>query len=330
MSNLLDRRVLFVGGKGGVGKTTIAACLALIAADRGRRCLLVSTDPAHSLSDIFEKTIAGSKTEIVPGVWGLEIDPDTVTDEHLETLKYNMRSLVKPSLYSQIDQQINLARQAPGMLESAMLERLSELMVESRNGYDHVIFDTAPTGHTLRLLSLPEIMTAWTDGLLKRQKRFAEQGDVLNRFQANPETKESYHQPQNSPLNEQRNRRIRSILLKRTRKFRRARRILLDGQQSAFILVLNPEKLPIVESQKAFEALQRIGIEVQMMIVNRVLPECADGAFLSKRRQQEALHLTEIDNRFIKLKRCRIPLLPRDVCGLDSLTTIQQQLETIV
>lgn len=326
MSKLLDRRVLFVGGKGGVGKTTIAACLALIAADRGRRCLLVSTDPAHSLSDIFEKSIAGSKTEIVPGVTGLEIDPDSVTDEHLETLKFNMRSLVKPSMYSQIDRQLNLARQAPGMVESAMLERLSELIVESRNGYDLVIFDTAPTGHTLRLLSLPEIMTAWADGLLKRQKCFAEQSDMLNRLPVKPETKESVYRP-DGPLNEQRNHRIRSILLRRTRKFRRARRILLDDRQSAFILVLNPEKLAIAESQKAFDTLQRIGIEVQMMLVNRVLPECADGAFISKRRQQEARHLNEIDKRFVNLKRCHIPLLPHDVCGLDSLSMIQQQLE---
>ncbi len=333
MPDLLDRRILFVGGKGGVGKTTIASSLALIAADRKQRCLLVSTDPAHSLSDIFEKPVTKRKTALSPRLWGLEIDPDSVADEHIETIKYNMRSLVRPAMYDQIDKQMNLARLAPGLVESAMLERISELMIDSRNAYDLVIFDTAPTGHTLRLLSLPEIMTAWTDGLLKQQKRSSDLGDVLGRLdrESTKLTKDEQPLPtQNAGSNDKRNHRIRSILLQRIRKFRRARRLLLDNKQSAFILVLNPEKLPLMESQKAYQALKQMKIPVQLLIVNRVLPDIADGEFLSNRRQQEAEYLADIKNSFQSLKRCNIPLLSRDVHGPESLNIVKCLLEKYV
>ena len=330
MSDILDRRIVFVGGKGGVGKTTIASSLALIAAARDLRCLLVSTDPAHSLSDIFEKPVTHRTTALSPGLWGLEIDPDRVADKHIETIKYNMRSLVRPAMYDQIDKQMNLARLAPGMVESAMLERLSELMIDSQDAYDLVIFDTAPTGHTLRLLSLPEIMTAWTDGLLNQHKRSADLGNVLGRLDQESAKRPTDGQPQlaqNAASNDQRNQRIRSLLLQRIRKFRRARRLLLDSGQSAFILVLNPEKLPLMESQKAYQALQQMRIPVQLLIVNRVLPDSADGDFLSIRRWQEAEYLAEIKNSFQSLKRCYIPLLSRDVHGLESLNIVKCLLE---
>ena len=334
MPKLLDRRILFIGGKGGVGKTTVAATIALIAADRGRRCLLVSTDPAHSLSDIFDKDIGKTTTAIVTGLWGLEIDPDAAADKHIEMVKHNMRYLVRPALYDEIEKQMNLARLAPGMVESAMLERLSELMIESGNTYDLVIFDTAPTGHTLRLLSLPEIMTAWTDGLLKHRQRSDKLAEVLGGFGFRRNKSHGADSPphptQNNTQNDERNRRIRIILEQRSRKFRRARRLLLDEAKSAFILVINPEKLPILETQKALTQLRQFKISVEFLIVNRVLPDAVTGEFMEDRKRQEAQHLAEIEQRFRQLRRCCLPLLPQDVYGLKTLDLLRRRLEIAI
>ena len=161
---MLTHPLLFVGGKGGVGKTTTAAALALVAASRGRRCLLVSTDPAHSLADLFGRPIGNRTTELCPSLWALEIDPDRQADEHLATVKARMKRLVHPRSFTEIDRQLDLARLAPGTMEAAMLERVAEIMALAGTEYDRVIFDTAPTGHTVRLLSLPEVSDRRSSG----------------------------------------------------------------------------------------------------------------------------------------------------------------------
>ena len=171
--DLLDHHLVFVGGKGGVGKTTTAAALGLEAAALGRTCLVVSTDPAHSLGDIFHVTIGATRTSLADRLWGLEIDPDAEAERHIQTVKTQMKSLVHPRLYGEVDRQLDLARHAPGASEAALLERVAELMGEDGSRFDLVLFDTAPSGHTVRLLSLPEIMGAWTDGLLRHRERSA-------------------------------------------------------------------------------------------------------------------------------------------------------------
>ena len=106
MHQLFDRRIIFVGGKGGVGKTTIAGALALMAADAGRATLLVSTDPAHSLGDVFDRRIGNEETSLGPNLTGLEIDPEAEAESHIATVKTSMKSLVAPKMYGEIDRQL--------------------------------------------------------------------------------------------------------------------------------------------------------------------------------------------------------------------------------
>ncbi len=113
-TTLLDqRRLLMVGGKGGVGKTTTAAALALAAAERGRRVLLVSTDPAHSLSDAFDREIGDRETALAPNLFGLEIDPDHEVDAHLDTVCARMARFAAPDQRPELERQLRLSRQSP-------------------------------------------------------------------------------------------------------------------------------------------------------------------------------------------------------------------------
>jgi len=311
------QRLLFVGGKGGVGKTTVAAALALRMAEAGERVLLVSTDPAHSLGDIFDRRMGDRPREIRPGLRGLEVDPEEEVARYLDRVKANMRDFVQPAMYPEVERQIHLARESPGAQEAALLDRFAELMGTPAEEADRVIFDTAPTGHTLRLLALPEIMTAWTEGLMKSRERSHSLGGALERLEGSGEESEG---------ESRRAGRIQEVLAERRRRFARARRLLLDARTTAFLLVLIPEKLPILESGKALRVLRDHRVPVAGIVVNRVLPPGPLGDFLESRRDQEADYLARIDEEFGTLPRIRVPLLPRDVEGLEGLREVGRHL----
>jgi len=366
-----DRKLLFVGGKGGVGKTTCAAALALGLANEQRRVLLVSTDPAHSLADLFDRRIGNRETRLRPGLRALEIDPDAEVKRYLERVKTNMRRFVRPAMYPEIERQMELTRQAPGAVEAALMQRMAELMDTGPDRHDTVIFDTAPTGHTLRLLALPEIMAAWTDGLLRQRERSDSLGRALGRLARRRDAREQsgeerkgpgargasgdehtgpeptgvsgdehtgpeptgasgdelswIDRPEDGPGDE-RAREIREILLERRRSFTTARRLLVDEAVTALFLVLVPEKLPVLETEKAVQALRRHGVPLAGLVVNRVLPDRPLGDFLESRREQQSVYLERIDRLFAELPRVRVPLLPRDVEGDEGLEQVARHL----
>lgn len=328
---LLARRIVFVGGKGGVGKTTTAAALALAAAERNRSCLVVSTDPAHSLGDVFGRSIGDAETALAPNLTGLEIDPDRAAAAHVAGVKERMKTLVHPRLYGEIDRQLDLAAHAPGASEAALIERVAELMPAAGVRFELVVFDTAPSGHTVRLLSLPEVMSAWMDGLLRHRERSARFGALLGRLggggarQGDELSLIDGHadHPRDSP-----EARIREALQARRRKFAVARELLLDTAGTAFLLVVNPDRLSILESRRVVDTLARFDLPVSALVVNRVLPDGADaaGAFLDARRAQERTHLREIETVFAALPRIVVPLRPDDARGLDALRAIGARL----
>jgi arsenite-transporting ATPase len=321
---LFDRRIIFVGGKGGVGKTTTAGALALMAADAGRSTLIVSTDPAHSLGDVFDTQIGNTETALGPHLTGLEIDPEAEAEGHIDTVKTSMKSMVAPRMYDAIDRQLELARHSPGTMEAALLERMADLMADAKSRFDLLIFDTAPSGHTIRLLSLPEMMAAWSDGMLGYRDRSQKLGALLTVLDRDPAREHEFGiigGTKDTP-DDSRDGRIRDILLARRRKFYRARALLTDASVTAFLLVINAERLPILESKKTLDILRTFNVPVAGMIVNRLLPPDAEGDFLRERRLQEDKYLDEIDRTFSELQRVHLHLLPHDVHGIATLRTI--------
>ena len=328
MHRLFDRRIIFVGGKGGVGKTTTAGALALLAADAGRATLLVSTDPAHSLGDVFDTRIGNTETPLSANLTGLEIDPEAEAEAHIDAVKTSMKSLVAPRMYDAIDRQLELARHSPGTMEAALLERMADLMADAKGRFDLLIFDTAPSGHTIRLLSLPEMMAAWSDGMLGYRDRSRKLGALLTTLGRDPSGEDEFGMlggSQGTP-DDSRDGHIRDLLLDRRRKFHRARALLTDTNVTAFLMVINAERLPILESRKTLDILKAFNVPVAGMIVNRLLPPDAEGEFLRDRRLQEDKYRAEIDQTFSELRRVYVHLLPHDVHGIATLRMIGSSL----
>jgi arsenite-transporting ATPase len=139
----LSRRLLFFGGKGGVGKTTLASATALTLADQRLRTLLVSTDPAHSTSDILEVDLGPEPRAVVADCWAMELDPEREADRYIADVKDRIAESVAPRLVAEVERQIDIARASPGAIEAALFERFTRILEEEGREFDRVVFDTA-------------------------------------------------------------------------------------------------------------------------------------------------------------------------------------------
>ena len=170
---------VFVGGKGGVGKTSVSSATALWLAKQGKKTLIVSTDPAHSLSDSLEVHIGPYPVQITENLYGLEIDPEVAMSEKQREID-SQKSMASADQLMGLDflgEQMDLASSSPGADETAAFEVFLQIM--TTNEYDAVVFDTAPTGHTLRLLSFPEVMDSWVGKLMKARATLGSAANAL-------------------------------------------------------------------------------------------------------------------------------------------------------
>jgi arsenite-transporting ATPase len=298
LRQLIDREVLFFGGKGGVGKTTCASATALAASRLGKRVLLVSTDPAHSTSDIFERKIGPEPAELLASLHAMEIDAAIEAQRYVADVKANIAKLFGHRMLKEANRQIDLAATMPGAEEVALFDRMGALIRGDDERFDLIVFDTAPTGHTLRLIRMPELMEAWIKALSRSRRAMlgVEQDD------------------KDDP--------IMMSLSDRLDRLRELRARLVSGRTTGFVLVMVPERLPIEETARAMTQLDDAGVRVGMLVVNRILPETTDDPFLIARRRQESVYLAEIAQRFASYSTVRIPQLESDVYGLAALDKV--------
>lgn len=307
MKTLFKKEILFFGGKGGVGKSTSASAFALASAEAGYRTLLVSTDPAHNLSDLFDQAIGDEKTALAGNLWGMEIDPQQEARRYIERVKQNLKGVVRSSMADEVNRQIDMAAVSPGSDESALFDRLIHIILEEKEAVDTIVFDTAPTGHTIRLLSLPEMMEAWMEGMLKRRSKV---NDNYSQWMNDGE-------PVEDP--------IYQILMERKDRFSRVRRILMDPKRTACVYVLVPEKLPIAETKRALQLLEQVNMPVPAILINKCMPESAGSSpFIQKRRAQEADYIKQIKEAFPGQQQTYLPLLEEDIHSIADIRTIAE------
>lgn len=311
-------QVLFLGGKGGVGKTSTASALALHRARTGGRVLLVSTDPAHNIGHLWEQEIGDDVVTLFRRAAGaaavesaggrldaVEVDPRRTVKAHVREVGQTLRSMMPEHLHRQVDEHLRMAEESPGTHESALLERIAELVEESLDSYDLIVFDTAPSGHTARLMALPETMTVWTEGLLARRDRAERFGAAVRALDRDDDP------------GTERDRRIRAVLTRRRTRFEHLRDVLKDERRCAFVVVLTPERLPVLESVELVSDLQGSGVRVGGLVVNRLSPDDA-GDYLARRREQELGHVESLRELLPGMEVQAVPLLPGDVVGAEA------------
>ena len=308
IAKLLERNILFFGGKGGVGKSTVASSVALIASDNQVKTLLVSTDPAHSLSDLFGKETGSGHTKLSDYLTAIEIDPEQEAKRYIDRVKQNVAGMVKPQLMEEVYRQIDLSRYSPGAGESALFDRIASLILNDTDAFDLIIFDTAPTGHTLRLLALPEQMQIWMDSLLTRRKAANERFESLL----------NDGEPVDDP--------IQNKLEERKEKFEALREVIMDVVKTSFVFVLNPEKLPIEETTNALHLLRQYHVPADTLIINKIIPARALTGFWEQRGKLQRTYLEMIKDRFAKLDKLYVEMWLDEPNGLDELSKFSQSL----
>lgn len=305
-------RVLFVGGKGGVGKTSTSSALALAHAKLGDRVLLVSTDPAHNLGHVWGAELGDDPTRLVTQETGyvdaVEIDPQRTVDAHLAAVSDMMELMLPERMHTHAKQHLALAREAPGSHESAVLERITDLVMLGLTEYDQVIFDTAPTGHTLRLLQLPEQLTGWTETLLQNRDRSERFGAAMRGLTST----------RDAPPERSAEATLRQTLLKRRERFATLHEVLGDPERSGFVVVLTPERIPVTESLELVASLDRTGLRVTALVVNRRSPSDASG-LLAERSRIESAHLDGLRASLPDAPIFEIPLLAAEPVGITGL-----------
>lgn len=295
---------IFIGGKGGVGKTTVSAATALWCARMNKKTLIISTDPAHSLGDSFDRLIKHVATPITQNLEAIEIDPDKAMEEYKD--KMNQQQKYNDAL-SMFSDQLDVMSSSPGIDEVAAFEKFMEYMTSDE--YDVVIFDTAPTGHTLRLLSFPEMMDSWMGKLIKTKTQLGQMASKLKNivpFMGSDE--------ENKEEMEELNKTKEQIL--------KARAVLSDPSRTSFKTVLIPEEMSIIESSRAMDALHKYNMNTDGIIVNKIQPDNNHCEFCKARREIQEKRLQTIEDTFEGQIIARIPLQSHEVRGLDDLYEI--------
>ena len=286
---------LFFSGKGGVGKTTMACTTAVAEADAGRRVLIVTTDPASNLADTFEQPIGHAITAIgaVPRLWAMEIDPDKATAEYTDRTLAPIRAIFPEQIVQVMEEQLA----GPCTAEVAAFDRFADFLdpiapadLPGGDAFDLIVFDTAPTGHTVRLLELPE---AWSRSISEAESGAGQ--TCIGPAAAIADAKVKYD---------------------------RALAALRDPGRTRFVFVLHPESTAIAETKRAGAELARLGIRTTELIVNGILPaEEAGNAFFASRIAMQSAHLAEIA-RDLPLPTRRVPLLDGEVRGVARLRAV--------
>ncbi len=300
-----DLRYTFFGGKGGVGKTVMAGVSAVHLARSGRRTLLASTNPVHSLSGLLDQDVFGRQTAVegFDNLWAYEIDTKDAIDRSKKDIRQKIQWFLKfAEIKTKADEFVEAATMNPAFEESAMFENMVDLMF--KNEYDVYVFDTAPTANARRLLGMSKVYGLWVQKMLKSREEAQSLREALS-FSKKKE---------DDPL--------MNYLVEFRARIAHARELLTDPQKTAFFFVTLPEALPIAVIRRFIDWFSDFGIPVGGVVVNGVIaPEDGEtgSEFVRNRVEMQAGYLDEIGERFPGQVRAVIPLSDSDIRGLPAL-----------
>ena len=271
MTELLQKSFIFLGGKGGVGKTSLASSLAIYAASQGIDTLIISTDPAHSLSDSLDQEIGSEEIEVngVENLWAMEIDSEKAAAEYKVLLEASGSSEMLNQFLG--DDDIS-GLTPPGTDETVAFAKVLEFIENPT--HELLIFDTAPTGHTLRLLSLPEVMDSWLYRIISLPNKINNLFGGFKSLFTSKDKKNKQADPQES-------------LKQLQQRVKVAQKLLTDPEKTEFVPVTIPTLMSVWETDRLIAALREYNIASKRIIINQLNPKNEDCSFCMKRHTQQ-------------------------------------------
>ena len=310
-------RYVYFGGKGGVGKTVVAAATALWTADQGKKTLLASTNPVHSLSNLFQHDVFG-RPVLIPGTENLyvqEIDTKDTIEKSKTEIREKIGWFLKfADIPTKAEDFIESATMNPAFEESAMFENMINIIFE--DAYEFYVFDTAPTANARRLLGMSKVYTLWVDKMMKSREEAKSMRLSLS-FRKKKAEEEA------DPLMD--------YLTTFRDRIERMRVILTDKEKSAFFFVTLLESLPIAVIRRFIGWFREFGIPIGGVIVNQAIDKSEVGEntaeFIRNRVSMQDRYREEVYQSFEKL-RGEIPLFEKEVRGLDMVRRLKESLFT--
>ncbi|MCK5797384.1 MAG: ArsA family ATPase [Deltaproteobacteria bacterium] len=299
--------VMLFSGKGGVGKTTLAAATAVRLARDGTRVLIVSTDPAHSLSDVFDTPLGPTPRPVIPGLDAMEVDAKGMFSSALPSTDVGDEETATGALAKLMQ----MASQTPGVDEFGAIEVLMSAVEEAQ--HDVVILDTAPTGHTLRLLMLPELLDGWLGTLLTLRGHITRAGRLLRRFLPRAPNKDDAEK-------------LEEGLLASRHRIAELRDLLRDPNKAQIFLVTIPEALGVMETLRTFELLKKQGLPVGSIVVNQLQPQSDTCVHCRRRRTIHDRELGDLRTHIGDTPLRIIESLDEEIRGAEALEAMGERL----
>ena len=300
-----ELRYTFFGGKGGVGKTTLAGIMAARLASQGKRTLLASTNPVHSLSGLLDQDVFGKATAVsgVDNLWAFEIDTRESIERSKREIKEKVQWFLKfAEISTKADEFVQAATMNPAFEESAMFENMIEIIFKDE--YDIYVFDTAPTANARRLLGMSKVYSLWVNKMVKSREEAQSLRQLLSI------TKKEEDDP------------LMTYLVEFQERISRAQQLLTDPEKTAFFFVTLAEALPIAVIKRFINWFTDFGIPVGGVVVNQVImPEEGEGApdFVRNRIDMQSQYLRQIEQEFGDEVRAVLPLYDDEIRGVESL-----------
>ncbi len=314
-------KFLFTGGKGGVGKTVSAAGLAYRFAKDGKETLLVSLNPVHSLSSLFGQDLRGGvirPVEGAPNLYALEVEIDDVVEKYKQNIAKRLSEFLK---WADIPMDpkpfIDIATTNPAFQESAMFDKMMDVVLQQGEEYDVVVFDTAAVANAARLIGLSKIYGLWLERMIESRKEALSLRVKLS-FRKEKVMEEIKKDP------------LMADLLSMQDRFNRVKDILLNEELTAFFFVTLPLSLPIAVVKRFIKMVRGFDIPVGGVIVNQVIPkavaEATTNEYIRNKFKEQLGYMAEIERDLGPLVRSYIPVYPSEVVGVDMVAKVSQDM----